>query len=85
MKNSSDNGMFEHMNSKNLTQADMDKLRHKKRKVNDISNTAAAGATVNLGATTEFKEPQPIKKTAAEIKECEFNPFGNDSCDMCGS
>ena len=39
--------------------------------------------------TGEFKEPLPKKTAAApttvDVKECPFNPFGNDECDMCGS
>jgi len=40
-----------------------------------------------MTAPKEFKEPQlPVqKKSAQEIKECPFNPFGDDSCDMCGA
>ena len=89
MSNTNSSGMFDHMNSKNLTQAEMDQSRKiKKRKINDISKSSdqsEVSVSKNNTSTVTFKEPQPIKKTAQEIKECPFNPFGDDSCDMCGS
>ena len=91
MSNTNSSGMFDHMNSKNLTQAEMDQSRKvKKRKLNDISKVSeisdvSISKNSSSTPTVTFKEPQPIKKTPQEIKECPFNPFGDDSCDMCGS
>lgn len=41
VKRSSGSALFDHMNTKNLTQAEMDKQRRKKRKINEISNKAS--------------------------------------------
>jgi len=59
----------------------------KKRKINQISNTSGESADNSMVelSKSQFKEPAPVKKTPQEIKECPFNPFGDDSCDMCGS
>lgn len=65
----------------------MDLNRRKKRKINEISKSDISSSSLNQSKqseTAEFKEPVP-KKTAAQIKECPFNPFGDDSCDMCGA
>lgn len=82
------NGLFDHMNQNNLSKAEMDKNRIKKRKINDISKNSEA--TEN--DSKEFKQPGNLlskqttaPKTAQEIKECPFNPFGDESCDMCGA
>jgi ribonucleotide reductase alpha subunit len=41
MKSSDNNGMFDHLNSKNMTQAEMDQQKRiKKRKINDISKSS---------------------------------------------
>ena len=61
------------MNTKNLTQAELDRQK-KKRKYNEISKGGENEAP-------EVKEPE--KKMI--IKECPFNPFGEESCDMCGA
>ena len=80
MKASNSNGMFDHMNTKNLTASEMEMMKKKKRKINEVSTTVTSE-----NKEAEFKLPAPVKKTAQEIKECPFNPFGDDSCDMCGS
>ena len=86
LKASDGSGMFEHMNSKNLTQVELEQLRKvKKRKLNQISNSSIDNSAVDTSKQVQFKEPVPVKKTPQEIKECPFNPFGDDSCDMCGS
>ena len=62
------------MNTNNKSQAEIDQLKtRKKRKLNEISKSE------NL----LVEEIVPVVKT--DIKECPFNPFGNDECDMCGS
>lgn len=81
----SNNSDLFNYNSRNMTQAELDQSRKvKKRKANDIANTTNT-STNEMVQVAEFKQPAPVKKTAQEIKECPFNPFGDDSCDMCGS
>ncbi len=78
--------MFDHMNMNNKSQAELDQMRRKKRKINEISQ-GDASITLKEGSKQsegEFKEPK-AKKSIQEIKECPFNPFGDDSCDMCGA
>ena len=84
IKNNDTGNLFEHMNVKNLTQVEMDQNKRKKRKINEISTNENEGGKIASKEEPEFKIPPP-KKTAQEIKECAFNPFGDDSCDMCGS
>ena len=88
LKNSESKDLYEHMSSKNYTQAELDQMKRKKRKLNEISKSSSENAEVVLNkadpAKEQFKAPPP-KKTAQEIKECPFNPFGDDSCDMCGA
>ena len=56
--------MFDHMNTKNMTQVEMDQSRRmKKRKLNDTT-IDAANESVNISKAGEFKEPAPVKKTA---------------------
>ena len=57
LKNSESQNLFEHMNSKNFTQAEMDQMKRKKRKLNEISKSE------NAEASKEFKMPS-AKKTA---------------------
>lgn len=73
----SSNNMFDHMNTKNLTQAELDLQKRKKRKITDQTKP---DETENVGAAKEPEFKQPVN-----IKECPFNPFGDDSCDMCGA
>ena len=75
------------MNTNNQTQAEMDQQKRKKRKLNEISNTEATKAEPVKTVDTEFKEPESMsaQKKKTNIKECAFNPFGNDECDMCGA
>ncbi len=62
----------------------MDQLRRKKRKLNQVSGIENnENETVNI-KQPEFKEPEQ-KIPVTNIKECPFNPFGDESCDMCGS
>ena len=83
--------MFSHMNKKNLTSDQMEVQKgNKKRKLNEISQGEPHqdALTIDFLASTPTEEKQPVedkKKAVAEIKECPFNPFGDDSCDMCGS
>lgn len=77
--------MFAQFNQKNLSKSEMDQQRRKKRKINDISKTEPV-TTNEQNQESEFKEPSKVnKKVAFDVKECPFNPFGDDSCDMCGS
>lgn len=86
LKNSESSSMFDHLNSKNLSEAEMKEQRRvKKRKIVEISNSNQVEVEPKTNTVVKFKEPEPVKKTAQEIKECPFNPFGDDSCDMCGS
>jgi hypothetical protein len=58
-------GLFDHMNQKNMTKAEMDQMKRvKKRKINSISNTND-DAVIELSktSTVTFKEPIPVKKT----------------------
>jgi hypothetical protein len=64
--------IFENMNTNNKTQAEMDLNKRKKRRVNEIAPIKDEGT---------FKEPE--QKTT--VKECPFNPFGEDDCEACGS
>ena len=65
------------MNEKNYTQAEMDAMKkRKKRKISEISSN-----NQHESANTSRVQVEP----ASSVKECPFNPFGNDSCDMCGS
>ena len=78
--------MFDHMNTtKNLSKAEMEQQkRMKKRKLNEISKTEQT--EVMIGAKVESKTgPTNLTKKQTDIKECPFNPFGDESCDMCGS
>jgi hypothetical protein len=87
MKNTDSQGLFSHMNKRNLTQAELDQMKRKKRKFNEASNTATKEEIIEIKNSgtkaTDFKEPE--KKAPVNIKECPFNPFGDDSCDMCGA
>lgn len=63
MKTADGSGLFDHMNTKNLTQAEMEKARRvKKRKLNSISNTDKSTENIDL-KNGEFKQPAPTKKT----------------------
>ena len=85
MKTSEDSSLFNHMNQKNMTQAELDQARRKKRKLNQVSGNENI-ETINIKQTNEFKEPEKkVVNPVSNIKECPFNPFGDDSCDMCGS
>ena len=83
--------MFEHLTSKNYSEAEMKEAeinRRRKRKLNEISNTEGATKAEPVKTVdTEFKEPETMsaQKKKTSIKECAFNPFGNDECDMCGA
>ena len=71
------------MNTKNLSEAEMQNNKRKKRKLNEISNIEV----VQKEIPEAFKQPTPVNagKKIVEIKECPFNPMGDDSCDMCGA
>ena len=56
--------------------------RVKKRKLNDISkSTESEVPQVEVKMTTGTN----LGKKTTDIKECPFNPFGEEECDMCGS
>ena len=84
MKTADSSSLFEHMNQRNMTQAEMDQLRKKKRKLNQITGNENINETIVI-KQSEFKEPEKKVMPNVNIKECPFNPFGDDSCDMCGS
>lgn len=64
LKASDGSGMFEHMNSKNLTQAELEQLRKvKKRKLNQISSSSNDVSMTDTTKQVQFKEPAPVKKT----------------------
>jgi hypothetical protein len=79
--------MFDHMSTKNLSEAEMQANRRKKRKLNEISNVEATTKETTVATGEGFKQPTPVNagKKVVEIKECPFNPFNDDSCDMCGA
>jgi ribonucleotide reductase alpha subunit len=48
IKRTSDLGIFDHMNSKNQTQAEIDQQRRKKRKLNEISKSDVSKASSKM-------------------------------------
>jgi ribonucleotide reductase alpha subunit len=48
IKRTSDLGIFDHMNSKNQTQAEIDQQRRKKRKLNEISKSDVSKASAKM-------------------------------------
>ena len=48
IKRTSDLGIFDHMNSKNQTQAEIDQQRRKKRKINEISKSDVSKASSKM-------------------------------------
>jgi len=61
MKTADSKGMFDHMNTKNLTASEMEMMKKKKRKLNEVSNTTTVPSE---NKEAEFKLPAPVKKTA---------------------
>lgn len=51
---------------------DVKKNANKKRRLPEITKEE------------EFEKPMSVPKTT-DVRECAFNPFGNDECDMCGA
>ena len=79
MATNKDSKLFSSMNGRNLTKSEMDQSRRvKKRKINEIS-------TSSVNEDMELKPLKEEEENQTNVKECAFNPFGNDSCDMCGS
>ena len=54
----------------------------KKRKINEISKNDQAEV---VKIESKMSSSVNLGKKATDIKECPFNPFGDESCDMCGS
>jgi ribonucleotide reductase alpha subunit len=44
LKTSADTGLFQHMNTNNLTQAELDQMKRKKRKIAEVSKVSTAPA-----------------------------------------
>jgi hypothetical protein len=62
---------MDHMSFKNQTSAEME-YDMKKRFSDEMERRNSATAEAQ-------------KKAVVDVKECPFNPDGNDDCDMCGS
>lgn len=74
--------MFDHMNTKNLSAQELEAQRKRKKRNFTEMSTTAENDSGSANTVNEFKKPEPVQKS---VKECPFNPFGDDSCDMCGS
>jgi hypothetical protein len=56
LKNSDSRDLYEHMSSKNFTQAELDQMKRKKRKLNEISKSASENAEVILNKADPTSE-----------------------------
>jgi hypothetical protein len=65
--------LMDHMSFKNQTSAEME-FDMRKRYSEEMERRNSTSPDVN-------KEKEDKK----DVKECPFNPDGNDDCDMCGS
>jgi ribonucleoside-diphosphate reductase alpha chain len=71
IKRTSDLGIFDHMNSKNQTQAEIDQQRRKKRKINEISKSDVSKASGKMS----MQSSASISLSKLEIAEKEnHNP-----------
>jgi len=67
-------GMFEHMNKENKSQADM---RRKRKRPDPTASVDASSKNSTLSEVTTSKDNA--------TKLCPFNPDGDDECDACSA